>query len=123
MDEHTREEILATASARMEALITTYLGEVEKLRVEIEQITGVSLTDPVPRPRNYPELTAQHVAIAREQCRQFEEAARLLEPLFARAPDRTVGALLKTCEAATGARIRDHLEACGFFGASLARAV
>lgn len=130
MNERTREEILGEGEERiartlLEAgrLYGEYLAaivEADEIRAEVQQATGVSLISPAPiqRPDRVEEYGLADVVEVRRRFVAFEEAAVLLVPLLEKAPQRTVGAVLKTCDGAVAARVREALAASRLFGDS-----
>lgn len=109
-----RERILNDAAARIGQLINDTAEEVERIRVETEQVTGTSLIDD-PRPVRARIEDARWVDVRhmREQCTAYVEAAGVLEPLLQDHPERTIGAVLKTAPRDVSWKLRQLLDAAG----------
>lgn len=109
-----RERILSEAAERIATLITDTAEEVERIRSETEQTTGVCLVGESFPVRPWIEdarwVDVQHM---RGQCTAFVEAAGVLEPLLRDCPERSVGAVLKTAPRDVSWRLRQLLDAAG----------
>lgn len=127
MDDRTREEILAEGqdrlgyalleAKRLEQEYLAALVEVDEIRAEVEQATGVSLGPPAPfqRADRVEDYRLPEVMELLRRCAAYAEATVPLVPLLDTIPERTVGAVLKTCDKGVAARIREALEASEFF--------
>ncbi|MDJ1131771.1 hypothetical protein [Streptomyces iconiensis] len=116
MTEEEREEIIAQAEDQIMCLLSAardLMREADGVRAEVEVRTGESVIEPMPVSRNVLDMGWEWVAGVREQYRHMEAAARLLKPRLRGDSGRTVGAVVKTADPATGARIVEHLQAAG----------
>lgn len=110
--EHTIRE-----AQRLNAEFVATLLEVERIRAEVEESTGINLGEAMPlyTASRYEDLRLEDVAELRRRCAVAEEAGALVVPLLEAAPHRTVGAALKTCDLGVAMRVREAFVASMFF--------
>lgn len=121
-----RDEILADGEARIvaalreaeehEARMREAVYEADRVREQIEASTGVRLNDPLSsRPVGTLDEPIAALGYLAEQCRIVVKAADLLESRIREAPERPLGAVLKTVDAGTAALVMRYLRGSEMF--------
>lgn len=105
-----REEVLAAGQAALVRLQSMFSAGVEEVVHQVHERTGEKLL--VRRP-NVLDAGWDDLARMSWQASNFEAAVRLLRPLMEAAPERTLGALLKTAERVVTRDVTRHLVEAG----------
>lgn len=110
-------DLLLQAQAAAETVIARFADQVDEVRREVLEATGVQIVPEVPeRIPAVMDVTLGSLAVTAERCRLLLAAVELLGGHVQPDSARTVGAVLKTgVDPRTGALAMDYLSRCGFF--------
>lgn len=110
-------DLLLQAQAAAETVIAGYADQVDEVRREVLELTGVELIPQVPeRIPAVMDVTLGSLAVTAERCRLLLAAVELLDEHVQPDSARTVGAVVKTSvDPQTGALVLDYLNRCGFY--------
>lgn len=110
-------DLLLQAQAAAETVIGRYADQVDAVRREVLELTGVEIVPEAPtRVPAVMDVPLGSLAATAEQCRLLLAAVQLIEEHVQPGSARTVGALLKTSvDPRTGALALDYLNRSGFY--------
>lgn len=109
-------DLLLQAQAAAEAVIGRFADEVDEVRRDVLERTGVQITPEVSaRIPAVMDVSMTSLAATAEQCRLLLAAVQLLGEHVQPGSVRTVGAVVKTMDQRTGALVLDYLGRSGFY--------
>ncbi|MFD0434754.1 hypothetical protein [Streptomyces chartreusis] len=113
------DEIIAEAVERTHEVLHRAADEVDRIRREVFEATGVELVEQSPKALAVMDVPMSTLAQVAEQCRSLLAGVELLQPHVTRDSDRTVGSVVKTRVSLSDAAMAIHfLNRSEFFAPS-----